>query len=69
MAPLVEAFHPSQLQSRVQSKPDGKKRKSTVDLKQCELRELIQYACDTRGDPHARDSRVFCDPVLRLFRQ
>src|ERR1700712_3500676 len=49
MAPLVEAFHPARLQQHVQYHPNGKARKPPVDLKQCELKELIQYECDLRG--------------------
>ncbi|KAK4539639.1 hypothetical protein LTR36_010465 [Oleoguttula mirabilis] len=69
MAPLVEAFHPARLQQHVQYHPNGKARKPPVDLKQCELKELIQYECDLRGPKENPRSRVVCEPLLRLFRQ
>lgn len=69
MAPLVEAFHPARLQQHVQYHPNGKARKPPVDLKQCELKELIQYECDLDGPKENRKSRVVCEPLLRLFRQ
>ncbi|KAK5133773.1 hypothetical protein LTR08_007423 [Meristemomyces frigidus] len=69
MAPLTETFHPARLQQHVQSLPDGKARKPPVDLKQCQLKELVQYECDLDGPGDDRKSRVICKPILRLFRQ
>ncbi|KAK5120675.1 hypothetical protein LTR85_006033 [Meristemomyces frigidus] len=69
MAPLVEAFHPARLQQHVQYHLNGKARKPPVDLKQCKLKELIQYECDLRGPKENPRSRVVCEPLLRLFRQ
>lgn len=69
MAPIVEAFPPSRLQQHVQYKPDGKAQKPPVDLKQCELKEMIQYECELRGPKKDPRSKVVCEPLLRLFRQ
>lgn len=69
MAPLTEAFHPSDLQNRVQYVPNGKRRKRGVDLKKCELKELLQYSCDLKGPKNDPKSYVVCEPVLRLFRK
>lgn len=68
MAPLVEAFHASDLTDYLKRKPNGKMRKPPVDLKTCELKELIQYNCNV-DNPRNQNSRVVCEPVLRLFRQ
>jgi len=69
MAPLVEAFRPARLQQHVQYHADGKMRKPPVDLKKCDLKELIQYECDLDGPKEDPRSKVVCEPVLRLFRQ
>jgi len=69
MAPPVETFHPSRLQQHVQYQANGKVCKTPVDLKQCALKELIQYECDLNGPKQDPRSKVVCEPVLRLFRQ
>lgn len=69
MAPLVESFPASQLASRVQYVPNGKRRKPPVDLKDCQLKELIQYHCDLNGPRNDPKSVVECEPILRLFRK
>lgn len=69
MAPLTGTFHPSDLQDRVQYVANGKRRKPGVDLKTCELRQLLQYSCDLRGPKMNPKSKVVCEPVLRLFRK
>lgn len=69
MAPLSEAFHPRELESRIQYVPNGKKRKKAVNLKNCELKELIQYNCNLTGPKSNPKSTVECEPLLRLFRK
>jgi hypothetical protein len=69
MAPMVESFPASQLESRIQYVPNGRRRKPPVDLKDCELKELLQYHCDLNGPPNDPRSRVVCEPILRLFRK
>ena len=70
MAPPVEAFTPSQLAQRVQYKPDGKLRKPPFALaRDCELMEMVQYACDLTGPRDDPKSQVVCEPVIRLFRK
>ncbi|KAM3425079.1 hypothetical protein BST61_g7046 [Cercospora zeina] len=70
MPPIVEAFHASELESRLNTLPSGKARKSPIkDLKKdCELKELLQYNCEPEEDEKGK-KRVVCRPVLRLFRQ
>lgn len=71
MPPLVESFPPSELTAaRINKLPSGQTRKPPIsDLKECELKELIQYNCDLNGPKENLESRVRCEPVLRLFRQ
>lgn len=69
MAPLVESFPASQLASRIQYVPNGQRRKPPVDLKDCELKELLQYHCDLNGPKSDPRSSVECEPILRLFRK
>lgn len=69
MAPLVESFPTSQLETRAQYVPNGKRRKPPVDLKDCELKELIQYKCDLNGPPEDPKSKVTCEGIQRLFRK
>lgn len=69
MAPHVEAFTAARLEHQVQCQTNGKPRKPPVELKQCALKELIQYECDLKGPRDDPASKVVCEPVLRLFRQ
>ncbi|KAH9836028.1 putative mitochondrial export protein Som1 [Teratosphaeria destructans] len=69
MAPLVETVPLSQLEKRLQYQPDGKRRKEPVNLKDCALKELIQFECDIVGPRRDPRSKVVCQPILRFFRQ
>lgn len=69
MAPLVEAFPPWQLEERVKLKPDGSVRKDAINLRECKLKELVQYSCDLAGPQENPRTRVVCEPIVRLFRQ
>ncbi|KAI7210340.1 hypothetical protein KC333_g8274 [Hortaea werneckii] len=69
MAPMVETFPPARLQQHAQYLPNGKARKPSVELKDCQLKELIQYECELRGPRESPRSKIVCEPVLRLFRQ
>ncbi|KAK6441827.1 hypothetical protein LTR95_001936 [Oleoguttula sp. CCFEE 5521] len=69
MAPLTAAFPPSKLEAQVQYLPNGKRRKQPVNLKECELKELVQYMCDLDGPKEDPKSKVQCEPILRLFRK
>ncbi|KAB2568725.1 hypothetical protein BFW01_g384 [Lasiodiplodia theobromae] len=68
MVQPVEAFPPEELAARVQFNAQGKRVKPPVDLEQCKLLEMVQYACDVenRNDPRAR---ITCRPLVRLFRR
>ena len=69
MAPPVESFPAWQLPVRVQYTPDGKRRKTPVDLRDCELKEMVQYACELKGTRTNPRSKVVCEPIVRLFRR
>ncbi|KAF7186036.1 hypothetical protein HII31_12637 [Pseudocercospora fuligena] len=70
MPPLIEAFHASGLTDKINTLPSGNARKPQIkDLKNCELKELIQYNCELNGPRNDPRSKVVCEPVLRLFRQ
>ena len=70
MAPPVESFPVSKLAERINTLPNGKRRKGKdIDLSKCELLELVQYNCYLKGE--ARDPRavIQCAPVVKLFRK
>ena len=69
MAPLVECFPTSQIETRAQYVANGKRRKPPVDLKDCELKELIQYKCDLNGPYSDPKSKISCEGIQRLFRK
>lgn len=69
MAPLVEAFPPSRLEQHIQYTPSGRRRKPPINLKDCELKEMVQYFCDLDGPNEDPRSKVVCEPVLRMFRK
>lgn len=69
MTPPVESFPASQLQQRVESMADGRRQKGQmVDLRNCELLEMVQYSCRLCRDP-GRESMISCKPIMRLFRR
>lgn len=70
MPPLVKEFPASELPNHINKLPSGKTRKPAIsDLKDCDLKELIQYNCDLVGPQEDPKSKVVCQPILRLFRQ
>jgi hypothetical protein len=72
MVPPSEVFQPAELPDRVQVNAVGKRRKTSdgqkIDLRKCELLELVQYSC-TVEQPRMRDAPIKCWPVQRLFRK
>lgn len=69
MAPPIEAFSPSELTKRIQITTADRQRKPPIDLKKCQLREMLQYNCDLDGPRENKNSKVICEPVLRMFRR
>lgn len=69
MTPPVESFPASQLKQRVESTADGRRQKGEmVDLRDCELLEMVQYSCKLRRDPGG-EAMISCKPIMRLFRR
>jgi len=84
MVPPLESWPVSQLPERLQVYQSGfkdKKRKGEpIDLKKCELLEMVQYSCwpDERALEVVQGQlrvnlrefgEVTCDPLVRLFRK
>jgi len=73
MAPPTTPFPASELPARVQTGPDGRRRKlpggaAAVDLSACELLRMLQYDCEIEN-PAVPESPVRCFEVQRLFRR
>lgn len=72
MAPPVESFPASELEHRIQIKTNGRRRKGpAIQLKDCELFEMVQYSCGLDKDPRvsAKDAIIICKPIVKLFRR
>lgn len=70
MAPPVDVFPASELAERVQLTAQHRRRKPPVDLKKCELLEMIQYDCRVDEGPGSGGrGKVLCTPIERLFRR
>lgn len=70
MAPPIEAFPATQLLERINTLPNGKRRKGRdIDLSKCELLEFVQYDCRLKGEPNSRDAVIQCAPIVKLFRR
>ena len=70
MAPPVEAFPVSELEDRINVQLNGRRRKGgDIDLRKCELLELVQYECVPKRTEKERRSIIQCEPVVKLFRR
>ena len=70
MAPPIEAFPISELEDRINVQPNGRRRKGEdIDLRKCELLELVQYECRLKGSEKDRRSIIQCAPMVKLFRR
>ena len=70
MAPPIEAFPVSELEERVNIQLNGRRKKGEdIDLRKCELLELVQYECGLRGNEKDRRAVIQCAPVVKLFRR
>ncbi|KAI9810213.1 MAG: hypothetical protein M1826_003689 [Phylliscum demangeonii] len=87
MTPPVESFPASALPQRVQLAANGRARKDQppIDLKACDLLEIVQYDCQlvavaaaaagagagaaTTEEDVNGRRRIVCAPVTRLFRR
>ncbi len=70
MAPPIETFPAAELLDRVNTLPNGRRRKGgDVDLSRCELLELVQYSCHLKESAKSQGSVIQCEPVVKLFRK
>ena len=70
MAPPVEAFPVSELENRINVQLNGRRRKGgDIDLRKCELLELVQYECGLKETEKDRRPIIHCEPVVKLFRR
>ncbi len=70
MAPPIEAFPVSELEDRINVQSNHRRRKGgDIDLRKCELLELVQYECGLKGSEKDRESIIQCAPVIKLFRR
>ncbi|PGH14973.1 hypothetical protein AJ80_05736 [Polytolypa hystricis UAMH7299] len=72
MAPLVEVFPSSDLPHRVQITNTSfkeKRRKTTIDLKECPLFEMTQFSCNPPSEKPPEPGVVNCKAIVRLFRK
>ena len=70
MAPSIESFPSSDLPWKIQTLPNGKRRKGgAIDLSECELMELVQYSCRLKGHSSSPQSVIQCEPIVKLFRR
>ena len=70
MAPPLNIFPASKLPDRIHMLPNGKRRKGEpIDLKKCELLEMINYDCRLKGDESDPKAVIRCEPLVKLFRK
>lgn len=70
MPPPVPIHPLSTLEAHLNVLPNGKARKPPVKLKDCALKELVQYKCNVYPpERKGVDPKIICEPVVRLLRQ
>lgn len=70
MTPPIEAFAVSELEDRINVQSNNRRKKGgDIDLRKCELLELIQYECRLQGSKEDRRSIIQCAPLVKLFRR
>lgn len=71
MSPPLESWSAAELPERVQVDEKNKRRKTLgkeIDLTKCVLEEMVQYDCRVE-QPVTKESKVVCEPIVRLFRK
>ena len=70
MAPPIEPFPASDLHRHINALPNGKRRKGgEIDLKKCDLMELVQYSCWAEQVVGQIGQTTKCRPVVKTFRR
>lgn len=64
MGPPIEGFPASELETRVNMLPNGRRRKGgDIEISKGELLELVQYSCEPKGNV------IQCQQIVKLFRR
>lgn len=74
MAPLSRVFNAEQLPDNVNTVmrnfQEKRRRKGpAVNLKECQLFEMVQYSCNPPHKQAPEPGVVICEPIVRLFRR
>ena len=74
MAPLSRVFNAEQLPDNVNTVmrnfQEKRRRKGpAVNLKECELLEMVQYSCNPPHKAIPEPGVIICEPIVRLFRR
>jgi inner membrane protease subunit SOM1 len=70
MPPPVTVYPLSDLESQIKTLPNGKARKPPVNLRDCPLKEMLQYKCNISiSEIKGVQPTIVCEPVVRLLRQ
>jgi len=63
-------IHPSEMEAAINVLPNGKPRKPPINLRDCELKELVQYKCNVKkSEKQGGKPNVICKPVVRMLRR
>ncbi|KAF9741906.1 hypothetical protein PMIN06_007981 [Paraphaeosphaeria minitans] len=69
MAPPTPVYPVSSLLSEMNTLANGKPRKPPItNLRDCALKEMVQYKCNVDKPKPGKEPIVVCEPVVRLFR-
>jgi inner membrane protease subunit SOM1 len=71
MPPPLPVYSLSELESQINTLPNGKARKPPMKLSDCVLKELVQYKCNISisKENKVETPTIVCEPVVRLLRQ
>ncbi|KAJ5377143.1 uncharacterized protein N7496_004552 [Penicillium cataractarum] len=73
MAPILRTFSAENLPDHVntiQRNFQDKRRKGpVVNLKECQLLEMVQYSCNPPDGGIPQPGVITCEPIVRLFRR
>ncbi|CAI7657227.1 unnamed protein product [Penicillium manginii] len=73
MAPLVPCFNAETLPEHVntikRNFQDKRRKGPDVNLKECQLLEMLQYSCNPPQEEIPKPGVIVCKPVVRLFRR
>ncbi|KAF1972038.1 hypothetical protein BU23DRAFT_555548 [Bimuria novae-zelandiae CBS 107.79] len=69
MAPPTPIYPVFALPTEINTLANGKPRKPPIkDLRDCALKEMVQYKCNISQETKGTKPLIICEPVVRLFR-